>query len=163
MARQRKIVEVSCRDCNTKWQKRDDTLEQWHGRCRACAQFLAKGAPSDDEKRQKARACNQKYYYENIETVRCRMRERQRENKEYTRYLSARHRRYIRRAQLSCVDENRLKEIYANCPSGHHVDHIVPLRGETVSGLHVPWNLQYLPARENMRKSNSFNADGNAT
>lgn len=38
-----------------------------------------------------------------------------------------------------------------------HVDHIIPLNGKKVSGLHVWNNLRVIPAIENLRKNNSFN------
>jgi hypothetical protein len=36
----------------------------------------------------------------------------------------------------------------------HHVDHVIPLQGQNVCGLHVHYNLRVIPATDNMRKSN---------
>lgn len=61
------------------------------------------------------------------------------------------------------ADMDAIKEIYAEAArlereTGEkwHVDHIIPRRGKLVSGLHVASNLQILPARENIQKSNHF-------
>ena len=49
-----------------------------------------------------------------------------------------------------------MRFFYIKCPEGFDVDHIVPLQGENVSGLHVLSNLQYLTKEENGRKANKF-------
>jgi len=48
---------------------------------------------------------------------------------------------------------------YESCPQGHEVDHIIPLRGKVVSGLHVLANLQYLTIHDNRTKKNKYCAE----
>ena len=62
---------------------------------------------------------------------------------------------------LTAEHKNQIADIYsqaaiktAETGIKHEVDHSVPLRGKTVCGLHVPWNLQVLPAYLNRMKSN---------
>jgi len=58
--------------------------------------------------------------------------------------------------KLKCVKWRDLHEVYSKTPPSSVVDHIVPLKGENVSGLHVPWNLQYLSRKDNNKKGESF-------
>lgn len=65
---------------------------------------------------------------------------------------------------LSKEEVQKIKGIYRKCKSltnketgvYYHVDHIIPLQGTTVSGLHVPWNLQIIKREINLKKHNKL-------
>lgn len=70
------------------------------------------------------------------------------------KYRAAKLQRSPRWVSLEELEEIQL--FYSNCPDGFQVDHILPLQGEYVSGLHVLSNLQYLSIRDNTSKGNRF-------
>ena len=57
---------------------------------------------------------------------------------------------------MSKTELLEIVKFYENKPLGFEVDHIVPLKGKQVCGLHVLANLQYLTKKENCSKSNKF-------
>lgn len=86
-------------------------------------------------------------------------REYRKRNPEQSRAWVSSRRKKFRQATPAWVDKKAIRAIYAEAAArGLTVDHIVPLRHNFVSGLHVPWNLQLLPASENYSKSNSYEA-----
>lgn len=66
-------------------------------------------------------------------------------------HAAKREKRLVAWAELS-----KIKKFYEQCPHGYEVDHVIPLNGRLVSGLHVIKNLQYLPKKENRAKSNHY-------
>lgn len=110
---------------------------------------------------------NKQYRLDNLEHIKSYKRNRRdaqreackkwsRQNPHKVNELAARKRARRKEQTPKWANIKAIREFYKNCPEGYHVDHIVPVKGETVSGLHVLANLQYLPASENIRKGNRF-------
>lgn len=107
-----------------------------------------------------------KWIAKNVEALREYHRKRYQQMPEL--YVSAYHRRRARKLQATAAWDTDLTEL-ASVEAADlvrkrkeatgmkwHTDHVVPLRGKVVSGLHVWNNLQVIPAAANLSKSNAF-------
>jgi len=147
------------------------------GTCKTCCSLRMKLWYSKPENKKKVRAYDRKWREENEEkcreyaNVNARARYTpQKRREKYLRIGRAVHAAYraTRRARQfnatpSWVDQDSMDAFYesarrvSECVSvQHEVDHIIPLQGKNISGLHVPENLQVLPISINRRKHNKF-------
>lgn len=102
-------------------------------------------------------AANAKRWDENHrEQVNAAKRNWKSKNPEKVRGYNAGRSRRVVQATPAWVDKEELRRIYRDRPDNMQVDHVVPINGENVSGLHIPANLQYLTPKENNEKSNHF-------
>lgn len=88
---------------------------------------------------------------QNQEEVKAATNDRRRRHKNATpSWLSAEQKAEIRKIYKEAI------RLCGENPKSYAVDHIVPLMGKEVCGLHVPWNLQILTAEENFKKNNKL-------
>ena len=102
----------------------------------------------------------------NLELVREKNREWKRANPDLVAAANARRKaRKLKAcpAWLTKDQHRQMREVFreaqkltAETGVPHQVDHVIPLLGVTVCGLHVPWNLRVLTAEENVKKSNKL-------
>jgi hypothetical protein len=127
--------------------------------CVVCKLEAVARRPKTNPERQ--REYDRAWKRSNREYKRAYDRERRKAQPERGRAHVAKRRATKLRATPAWLDPRDLLPIYheaarltAETGVLHHVDHIVPLRGDGVCGLHVPWNLQAIPAIENLKKGN---------
>lgn len=130
------------------------------GHCCVCNSERSKSWCSDNKER---RAKVVRAYYEaNVEAAREATRKWQKNNPDRVRLKARMRKRRLREATPRALPQSiraEIYKIYAECPEGMEVDHVVPLQGVLVCGLHVPWNLQYLAPGPNKAKDNLFDPE----
>ena len=114
-------------------------------------------------KTDKVASYHKKYLKDNEEKIAAQSREWKQSNRGSVRSYRAKRRAAILQATVPWADLEAIKEIYKEAvmltkETGieYHVDHIIPLQGKEVSGLHCESNLQILTASDNISKHNKF-------
>lgn len=143
--------------------KRSDR-DTYHSWCKQCKHQSSKSW--NERNKEKHSELNRKWYEENKEHHLSNSKQWYESNKHRKlETTTAREKRCVL-ATPTWADRELIKELYALAKKlteqtgiPHEVDHVVPLQGKNVSGLHVENNLQVISAEENRRKSNKFQID----
>lgn len=108
------------------------------------------------ENRGKVRAYKKSYDLKNRETVYKQTSDYVKKHPWINRNNASKRRAARLKRTPAWADLRAIKDFYRSCPEDRVVDHVIPLQGKTVSGLHVHYNLQYLSDSENSRKHNKY-------
>lgn len=112
--------------------------------------------------REKCAAYTRKYASKYPDRARAAVKSWKSRNKQYFSASEARRRAIKNTATPGWADDELMGLVYAEAAyRGLEVDHVVPLRGANVCGLHVYYNTQLLTKKQNQLKGNRF--DGSAT
>ncbi len=135
--------------------------------CMECDRVNKKKGAAENSEHYKAK--KQASYIRNRPHILLKKREYRQNNKGAINALVAGRKKHIKLATPKWVDSEELwliKEAYAlaalrtkQFKFSWHVDHIVPLQGKLVSGLHTIYNLQVIPGVENLKKKNKHGVD----
>ena len=131
-------------------------------KCQECKRKIGrlKAAACRAKYPEAARAAVRAWKLANAETVRQHKRDYQEKNRAHRSFYQNCRRASQLLATPAWADMDSIKGMYELCGifrrigMNLHVDHVVPLRGKHVSGLHVAENLQLLYATDNLRKKN---------
>lgn len=105
----------------------------------------------------------EKYYQENKDKILEKTSLYRKSHPETVRLHNGSRKKAIKQATPKWADKEKIKEIYrtaveleATTGLKYHVDHIIPLKGKDICGLHVHNNLRVIPEQENLKKKNKF-------
>ena len=154
----------ACVEClKAEWQRGNETRDEYfreynqseagqkakrgyYARNKDAVKARAQARPTEEKHhhRKKHKAANPDLYRELVNARRRRFRQAT------PKWLTAEDKLQIRMKYRLAIELSRRMGVL------HVVDHIVPLQGETVCGLHVPWNMEVITQDENLKKSNKL-------
>lgn len=154
---------TSCKTAATRSSpRRAEVTRAYYERNKTACLARTTAARAKDPERYAAvsRAATARHRLENREVVLGRRRAAYRENAavEIARVMLRKERTTVLQPWVTQAMVAEMDGLYQFCRifSGFEVDHIVPLNGKAVSGLHVPENLQVLTVRANRQKGNKY-------
>jgi hypothetical protein len=158
-------LQERCKECYKEYykeyyEKRKECQKEWR---KANSEYKKEFRKANADK---IKECGKKYYKANSDRIKEYQKEYIKANRDKRNAHTAKRRAkklqatppWLTNKHLSAIRMyySRSKTLEKATGIKHHVDHIVPLQGKNVCGLHVPWNLQVLTASENSSKKNHY-------